>query len=111
MSNPQYAVEDTVYLSESALGGHIESYVISEVRQGTDAIWYYRICVPARSPNAQATMGDRITHGKNFDFYLTEDQLCSYCEAIDLAITHTESKLTYLQGLKASHCEETGGSE
>jgi len=107
MSLPQYQVEDIVYLRESAVVGSIESYRISEARQDLTGNWFYKIAVDPRNP-VGATVGDRNTLSRSYDFELTEGELIDYCGALTLAITAATSNLSRLQALFAAHCEETG---
>ncbi len=108
MSVPLFQVDDIIYLVESANVGSIESYQISEVRQGPTGVWFYKIAVPARPPTSTATVGDRITLHKSFDFELTESELTTYCDAIGLAVAAARTNLTRLLALQSAQCEETG---
>ena len=108
MSTPLYQINDIVYLTESANVGSIESYQISEVRQDSTGVWFYKIAVPARPPTSTATVGDRITLHKSFDFELTESELTTYCDAIGLAVVAARTRLTQLLAWQSAQCEDTG---
>ena len=108
MSVPLFQVDDIIYLVESANVGSIESYQISEVRQDPTGVWFYKIAVPARPPTGTATVGDRITLHKSFDFELTESELTTYCDAINLAVAAAQARLTQLLAWQSTQCEDTG---
>lgn len=106
---PNFNVGDIVYLIESAKIGSLESYQVAEVRQTTDGSWIYKISVPQRPPNMQATWGDRVTLRRNLDFELTESELGTYCDAVDLAVQASEANLARLKSIQSVHCsDETG---
>jgi len=108
-TNPFFRVTDTIYLIESAKRGFIESYRIDEVRQDESGTWKYKFFVPSSPPNFNATYGDRITLKYNTEFELEESEVCSYCDAVDLAYAAAQQVVAKLAILK-QQCEETGGS-
>ena len=112
MSMPLFGIDDVVYLIESAKVAAIESYQVSGVRQDHSGVWFYIIAVPQRPPNSNMTYGDRITLRRDLSFELAESALCTYCEAIDLALVAARANLVRIEQLKAIHCtdEVTGGT-
>ena len=112
MSAPIWNIDDIVYLVESAKVGAIESYQVAQLRQDATGVWYYTIAVPLRPPNSNMTYGDRIGLRQNLDFELAESELCTYCEAVDLALASARANLARLEQLKSIHCtdEVTGGT-
>lgn len=107
MSNPLYQVGDEVYLLDSAKTGSVMSYMISGSRQMTDGSWVYKFCIPRRPPNNNATMGDRIKHGRDLDFELREAQLCSYCEAVEIALAYFRTQVSALEAQYNTYCTDT----
>ena len=111
MSIPTFQVGSTIYLRESANIGALESYQVVEVRQDGSGVWYYKIAVAQRPPTSNATYGDRITlRTKPYDIEFGESELCTYCEAINLALIAAQSQLTRLQALHAAYCSGESGS-
>lgn len=109
MSSPRFTVGDAIYLTESARLGCIEAYGVASVVQKQDGQWYYRVCIPSRPAMTNNTFGDRITLRRELNFELAETELCTYCEAVDLALAAAQLSVTRLQQLK-QQCEETNGS-
>ena len=110
MSRNLFEVNDIVYLAESAKLGSLESYSVSEIRQNSSGIWYYKISIPQRPPASLATFGDRITLNRSFDFELAESELTTFCAALDLAISYLTNNLSRLNAIKASQCSSSSSS-
>jgi len=106
MSTPRFQQHDIVYLSESAKVGFIESYEVSGIRQDASGRWMYLIMIPHRPSAGNATYGDRITLRQNVDFELSESELTTYCEAVDLALVAARSTLARIQALKNAQCAD-----
>ena len=107
MSAPQFAIQDVVYLTESAKVGSLESYKVSQVRQDLSGVWKYTISVPPKPPLNGPTFGDRLSLKSSLDFELEESALCTYCEAIDLALAAATARVASLTQLKLAHCTES----
>jgi hypothetical protein len=103
MAAPKYNVDDVVYLAESAKIGALESYQITAQYRDGSGVWVYRIGVPDRLPNSP-TVGDRNNLKRTFDFNMTEDEFCSFCEALALAESYLQRELARIQSLKTTYC-------
>lgn len=106
MSSPKYVVDDVVYLAESAKIGAIESYRVSGVRQDATGEWLYKLSVPPRPPINITTIGDRITPHRSVsvDWEVSESELATYCEVLDIAISVLQANLDNLKAKRTAHC-------
>lgn len=115
MANPKFNVDEVVYLTESAKVGSIESYKVSGVRQDPSGAWLYRISIPRRPPNSNMTYGDRNALRRDLDFELSEDELTTFCNAVEIALVAAENNANRIRRLKDTYCadetESTGGTD
>jgi len=102
LNAPIYDIGSTVYLRESAAIGFVEGYKVQSVRYSVSGSVIYKLAFYAKSPNAAATIGDRITGLHVMPVEMRETDLITYCEALDLAIANLEEQLTSLNRLKSS---------
>jgi len=110
VASPQYSVGDIVYLRKSANVGFIEAYKVDGVRQDSSGIWFYKIEIPAQ-PGTDRTFGDRISLRNGVVFELAEHELCTYCEALNIAIAAVRNNLNTLTALWEQHCSESSETE
>jgi hypothetical protein len=108
MANPKYNIGDTVYLTVSAQKGFIESYTILQLTAGPDGFWQYVVGIPQSAPIINTTVGDMNSLKGNFSavnirFY--EDELSTYCEALDIAIPLVLAQYNRLVSLREQFCE------
>ena len=109
MASPKYDVGNRVYLTVSAQKGFLESYTILEVAKGPNGLWQYAIGIAQSTPIINTTVGDRnILKGNfntlNLQFY--EDELSTYCEALDVAIPIALAQYNRLTTLRTQFCED-----
>ncbi len=103
MADPTYAVNDVVYLRESAALGYIEAVRISGITF-KDGQWIYNISSRVMQPNHSTVYGDRISFVNNAMLYFTENEFVSLCEALDLAEACFTRALQAIQTQKANFC-------
>ncbi len=88
---PLFEPGDPVYVRESAGMGFLEGYLVYEVGfSGAKPIY---TLTPGQMALSTMTVGDRITGPKSVPLALTEDELCTVCEALDLVITSLQEQL------------------
>ncbi len=107
MANPKFEVGATVYMVESAKLGSLESYTISESRQGLDKSWVYNIAIAAKTPSINSTVGDRITLKHSINFSLVESDLTDFCTAVGLAKGYLETQLERITRIESTYCGGT----
>lgn len=95
-SAPKYNIGDRVYVRSSAITGWLDSYEVTQVRQGPDGRWWYRFSVPEKAP-ANTTVGDQNNLKSSVNWEVGEHDLIDQHEAIDLAITYYRNRLNSLE--------------
>jgi hypothetical protein len=103
MSNPQYAINDVVYLRESAALGYIEAVRISGVANSNGS-WIYTVSSRISQPRHATVYGDRISFVNGATLYFTEDEFVTLCEALNLAEDCFTRALAAIQTQKATYC-------
>lgn len=98
-SAPLFGRGDVVYLRESAITGFLEGYRIKSIHYACDGNIYYEICVSAQGPNITTTVGDRIRLRRIPKFALLEQDLITYCEALELVSTNLQGQLNSINAL------------
>ena len=108
---PLYDIDDVVYLKSSAARGFLEPLRVSGIAfDRTSNSWIYRIRIESRAPRGQ-TVGDFNDLKKEIPFSLSQGELVTFCEAIELAETNLTNALTRIQSLRADQCsEDTAGT-
>lgn len=103
MSNPIYKHGDVIYLRESAMLGFLESYEISgiEFNPGSNQ-WVYKISVRYKHPASTSIDANQLQPVRQL--YFREAELINLCEALDIAITETENRLTKLKDVRNAQC-------
>lgn len=103
-NTPKYAIDEVIYLRESAMLGFIESYKIDGIEfDNRIKQWIYKIQIRQRGPSPN-TIIDRadLRHFEVLRF--REDELMTFCDAIDIAISKAEERLSRLIAARASKC-------
>ena len=106
-SKPLYAINDIIYLIESAKLGFIESYRITGIEFNTNySIWSYKCAISHKGPEPY-TVIDKYNLRRSETLEFTENQLCSAKSAIELAIINTKQRLRYLESLLSTRYPES----
>ncbi len=104
MTSPTYAVNDIVYLKESAALGHLEAVKISGVHSGQNG-WMYTINA-SMSPPSVGAYQDRRSMISTQILYFTESEFVPFCDA--LVLVETSAKLNYdnAKAQRQLHCPD-----
>ena len=105
MSVPAFAVNDVVYLRESAGIGILEAVKISGIRSH-GVSWVYSIQSRSAMPDAPSVYGDRISHVNGQVLYFNEDELISQCQALTIMEDVVSRKLVQIQSMRQNACNE-----
>lgn len=104
MSNPAYAVDQVLYLKESAASGFLEAVVINSITSGPNG-WLYSWRAMG-SPLQIQSYGDRRSFGgAGKVLYLTEGELISKCEALALVRSSLQTKIDNIDRMIQNQCE------
>ena len=98
---PLYDIGQIVYLRESAALGFLESYAIKEMKYEPTGKLVYTLVTSLKAPEANQTIGDRITGQQVLPIRFYEEDLVEYAEAIELCIANLQAQLTALQNLQS----------
>jgi len=103
---PKFSIDDTIYLRESAMLGFIESYKITGMHYETSSgQWIYHIAIKPRRESFTTVM-DMYQLVNKEELLLREDELVTFCEAVNLAIIETQRRLNQLLTMKSEKCQE-----
>lgn len=111
MANAKFEIGDSVYVRESATKGFLENYTVVGINKDPTGFWKYSIGIAHSTPVINSTVGDRNVLKGNFlspDLKFYEDELTTYCEALDLAIPVVLAQYNRLVKLRIQHCEDGG---
>jgi hypothetical protein len=109
-TNPMYKKDDVVYLKESAMIGFVESYKINGIRLDSRLNkWVYEINISHRGPET-STMIDMVNLRSNEKLSFYEDELTDFCDAVQLAYTHAQERVAFLQAQLSARCGSTEGN-
>ena len=111
MAQSLYEVGADVYLRASATKGFLEHYTVVGLGQGPDGFWRYSIGIAQSPPIISTTVGDRSTLKGNFlkmDIEFYEDDLITYCDALDIAIPIALAQYNRLIAMRDLSCIEEG---
>jgi hypothetical protein len=97
---PIYNIGSIVYLKESAALGFLEAYAVKEMAYQPNGALIYTLVTSLKSPDANQTIGDRITGQTVLPIRFYESDLIEYTEAIDLCIANLQTQLAMLQRLR-----------
>ena len=102
---PKFDINTVIYLRSSAIiAGNIESYKVVMVGKGSNGLWIYRVDIPVKPPAIVATVGDMNTNKRSYNIDFPESELCTLCEAVALAISFHNNKLTKLHNIVTAYC-------
>lgn len=103
-----YDVGDVVYLVESANIGALEPYAVESVRILSDGTTLYKLATGPSAPRITTPIGDRGTGRRILSLEVTNDQITTYCGAIELCKASLNQQLADITALE-SDCNGTGG--
>ena len=96
-TNSRWEIDDLVYLEVSARIGFLESYKVTNIIKSR-ARWLYTINVEQKPPS-EPTIGDFIDIKRTRMLWFDESELINFEEALLLAKSSTENKLTKINNL------------
>ena len=104
---PTYDINDVVYLKSSAEIGFIEAVRVSNIAY--DPLTKLPVYLISRQtkPPQESTVGDQVDLKSDFNYWLTEDELLTYCDALDMAILSQEAQLVKLRARRDAQCDGT----
>jgi len=106
-TTPAFDIGDVVYLKSSAEIGFIEATRISNIGYNTLTKLPMYLISRQPKPPQEATVGDQVDLKSDLDYWLTEDELLVYCDALDMAITAQEAQLAKLRARRDAQCNGT----
>jgi hypothetical protein len=99
---PIYSITDIIYLRESAVLGFIESYRVDGIKYDNETgQWIYQIAIRSRGPSVSTVIDHNDLREHHEILMFREDELVTFCEALELAIQNTTERLNYLTSLRA----------
>jgi hypothetical protein len=108
MQTPIFNTSDTVYLRESAALGFIEAYIVDSIIHHPNGTLTYQCITHLKPPTATMTMGDRHRGTTRRYLEFLEQDLATYCEALELAEANLSTQLATIQARRLSAGCDTG---
>jgi len=99
---PKYGINEVVYLKESALLGFLEPAKVFRMRYDPDYKGYIYTFVYKRSKRRPQIAGDAIDLRSDKTIELSEDNLLTYVDALELKVTFLRSELAKAESQLAS---------
>jgi len=104
MNKPKYSINDSIIIRKSAEIGFIERYKVSGVEWNPQInTWVYRIDIRMGEPSRSTTI-DANDRSRFETLRFRENELVTYCEALNIAIDSTQRRLDQLLRAKEAHC-------
>ncbi len=96
---PKYGRGTLVYIRESAALGFLEQYTVQSITYTADNQILYRVCQNRGGPNITTTFGDRYRHRVQPPIDFREQDLITYCDALELVKLALSIQLTKVNAM------------